>query len=392
MPLLEPFLNACEFVLRNGAGGYVAHQPQALREKCQQQKCRECLWAPVMLACKKFAHMRDRLFYHVPAHQREFLMDDPQHDLHRDITPAADQPQLITGNPAPSSHFSREIFIGSHGPRAGWRFAIYLVGFFAVLFLLSFLAKQILPRRPHAVPAIWGFLIGECELVLAAALPAVALARFEKRPFGTYGLPRRGAFGKQFRIGALWGIIAITLLLLVMRGAGAFYFGGLALHGPRVLKFAVFWGMLFLIVGFAEEFLFRGYSLFTLADGIGFWPAALLLSGIFGAVHLGNQGEAWIGGLAAACIALFFCFTLRRTGTLWFAVGMHACWDWCESFLYSVPDSGVVAPGHLLNSSFHGPHWLTGGSVGPEGSVLVFVLIALMWVVFDRLYPAKRAA
>jgi len=35
---------------------------------------------------------------------------------------------------------------------------------------------------------------------------------------------------------------------------------------------------------------------------------------------------------------------------------------------------------------------LTGGSVGPEGSVLVFVVIALMWVVFDRVYPATKTA
>jgi hypothetical protein len=60
--------------------------------------------------------------------------------------------------------------------------------------------------------------------------------------------------------------------------------------------------------------------------------------------------------------------------------------------LYSVPDSGGMVTGHLLNSSFHGSRWLTGGSVGPEGSVLVFVVIALMWLVFDRLYPRSRAA
>jgi len=71
---------------------------------------------------------------------------------------------------------------------------------------------------------------------------------------------------------------------------------------------------------------------------------------------------------------------------------MHASWDWGESFLYSVPDSGAVVPGHLLNSAFHGPQWLTGGTVGPEGSVLGFVLIAAMWVVFDRLYPASNVS
>jgi membrane protease YdiL (CAAX protease family) len=121
---------------------------------------------------------------------------------------------------------------------------------------------------------------------------------------------------------------------------------------------------------------------------MGFWPAAILLSVAFGAIHLTNAGEEWVGALGAACIGMFFCLTLRRTGSLWFAVGMQASWDWGESFLYSVPDSGAMTPGHLMNPSFHGSRWLTGGSVGPEGSVLVFVLIAAMWVIFDRLYPA----
>jgi hypothetical protein len=280
------------------------------------------------------------------------------------------------------------LFIGPDGLlRPGWRFAIYLVAFFALLYLISLAIKPLLHLHPHQKPSIWVFLVGELESLLAAILPALALAKYEKRPFGAYGLPLDRAFGTQFWTGVLWGICAISVLMLVLRGFGAFYFGGLAIHGVRILKFAAFWGVLFLVVGLYEDFLFRGYSLITLAQAMRFWPAAVLLSAVFGAVHLGNPGEAWVGALAAAFIGLFFCLTLRRTGTLWFAVGMHASWDWGESFLYSVPDSGQMVPGHLLSSSFHGARWLTGGSVGPEGSVFVFVVIAAIWVLFDRLYP-----
>jgi membrane protease YdiL (CAAX protease family) len=235
-------------------------------------------------------------------------------------------------------------------------------------------------------------LLEECLLLLAALLPALPLSKIEGRRFGSYGLPAHGAFRKQFWLGAVWGLAAITLLLLVMRGFGVFHFGYLVLHGMRILKFAAFWGAFFLAVAVYEDFLFRGYSLFTLSEAIGFWPAAILLSFAFGFIHLANGGESWVGALAAACIGLFFCLTLRRTGTLWFAVGMHATWDWGESFLYSVPDSGQVAPGHLLSSSFHGARWLTGGSVGPEGSVFVFVVIGALWVLFDRVYPPSRSS
>ena len=133
----------------------------------------------------------------------------------------------------------------------------------------------------------------------------------------------------------------------------------------RALKFAVFWAVFFLIVGFYEEFFTRGYTQFTLTEAVGFWPAAILLSLGFGALHLENPGESWVGILGAMVIGFFFCLTLRRTGNLWFAIGFHASWDWGESYFYSVPDSGGMAPGHLLHSSLQGPRWLTGGSVGP---------------------------
>ncbi|HEY7354394.1 MAG TPA: type II CAAX endopeptidase family protein [Terriglobales bacterium] len=311
----------------------------------------------------------------------ETQQDPPEDspDLTESQVPGITEPQ-----PAAPSH---SIFIGPDGLRAGWRFAAYVISVICLLLLISAVTPRLMHLQRHQTPPLWFFLVREVGLLIAAVAPAWILSRYENRKLGDYGLPSRSAFSRNFWHGVIWGICAITVLLAVMRGLGGFFFGGLALHGDRIIEFAVFWAVLFLIVGFFEEFLMRGYSQYTLAQGIGFWPAAGLLSFLFGAIHMSNPGEAWAGAFAAALIGLFWCLTLQRTGTLWFAVGMHASWDWGESFLYSVPDSGQVAPGHLLSSSFHGPRWLTGGSVGPEGSALVFVLIALMWVLFDRLHP-----
>jgi hypothetical protein len=279
------------------------------------------------------------------------------------------------------------VFFGPHGLRAGWRLLLYVILWRILRVELGILLDKI---DAHVSIKLWLDLITELGSFVIVAIPAVVMGWIEKRPFGDYGLPRRGVFGKSFWVGMVWGIVAITALMLAIGGVGDFSLGRLALHGQRILKFAAFWGAFFLAVGFFEEFLLRGYTQFTLTQGIGFWPAALLLSTTFAALHFRNPGETWIGLLAVAVIGLFFCLTLRRTGTLWFAVGFHASWDWGESYLYSVPDSGVIAPGHLLHSSFHGSRWMTGGSVGPEGSLLLFVVIALTWVVFDRVYPEVK--
>ena len=296
-----------------------------------------------------------------------------------EITTTAEAPP----EPSPVLDF----FVGPQGIRAGWRFALYLAMVAAAWLAFRFILEG---WEPQGKAVLWADFVEQICAFLSATIPAFVMARIENRSFDDYGLPLRNAFGKLFWVGALWGIAAITVLLGALRGLHGFYFGHLAMHGGRIVRFAAFWALFFLLVGLFEEFLARGYTQFTLTTGVGFWPTAMALSAVFGAVHLSNSGENWVGGLGAASIGLFFCLTLRRTGTLWFAVGMHASWDWGESFLYSVPDSGGMVTGHLLKSSLQGPAWLTGGTVGPEASALLFVLLALLWLVFDRVYPEVR--
>jgi membrane protease YdiL (CAAX protease family) len=275
--------------------------------------------------------------------------------------------------------------------RPGWRLLVYLL--FAVLFALAgvFLAAALhFPQVMRTALTPTSMLIQESTMLMAVLAAAAIMGLLEGRSFGVYGLPRAGAFGARFWQGAAWGIAMIAAIILLICAFGGFSFGELALRGPELWRYALLWGAVFVCVGLFEEFLFRGYTQFTLATGIGFWPAATALSAGFGALHLANPGEGRIGALGVFAIGMFFCLTLRRTGNLWFSVGAHAAMDWCETFLFSVPDSGIVAPGHLLNSSLHGPAWLTGGSVGPEGSVMAFAVVGLAAILFAIVYPAKK--
>ncbi len=282
--------------------------------------------------------------------------------------------------------YVRTLFLGPEGLRSGWGFAFYLTMFLVLQWPVADLAWS----HDFGANGLWNKMLEEFGNFVAAIIPAVVLAQVERRPWKAYGLPLKQAFGGGFWIGALWGFSAISLLMCALYGLHVFAFGHVILHGARMARFAAYWALMFLLVGFFEEFFLRGYSQFTLARGVGFWPAAVVLSCSFGLFHLRNEGEHWTGLLAAAFIGFFFCLTLRRTGSLWFAVGFHAAWDWGETFLYSVPDSGMVAPGHLLSSSLRGAPWLSGGSVGPEGSMLCFVVIALAWIAFERTHPGAK--
>ncbi|HYL09413.1 MAG TPA: type II CAAX endopeptidase family protein [Candidatus Acidoferrales bacterium] len=296
----------------------------------------------------------------------------------------------VNGPPAPEQPpFQTGVFTSSGRAGAIARLLIYL----AIATVAFLVFSTIIAITLHPEPAFFltplGLFLNELSFALSAIGAAAIMALLENRPLGCYGLPGRETFGKHFWQGAAWGLAEVTALILVIAAFHGYSFGNIALHSRDLARYALLWGVAFLMTGFSEEFLFRGYVQYTLGSVIGFWPTAVLGSAGFGAFHLYNQGESWAGAAGVVTIGMFFCLTLRRTGSLWFAVGMHAAFDFGETFLYSVPNSGFVGQGHLSNASLHGPAWLTGGTVGPEGSVFSFLTMALLFVLFARFYPAK---
>jgi membrane protease YdiL (CAAX protease family) len=268
------------------------------------------------------------------------------------------------------------------------RIGMYIALASGISFALLWIAAALLPGpRSFYSPKI--LTLSEGASLAGAFAAGLIMSQLEDRPFGDYGLPRRGAFGRLFWQGALFGLAEISSVIGVIATLGSYHFGSLAIHGVDLLRWTAFWGALFVMVGLYEEFAFRGYVQFTLAQAIRFWPAAILLSLAFGLVHRTNPGESKLGVAGVILTGLFWCFTLRRTGNLWFAVGMHASFDFGETFLFSVPDSGMVFPGHLSNASLAGPAWITGGSAGPEASICDFIVLLVIFYVFHRLYPPR---
>ena len=240
-------------------------------------------------------------------------------------------------------------------------------------------------------PFPWLMFLQEALLFAAALLPVWLLARLEHRPAGDYGLPARELFGSRFWQGCLLGLAEISVLVGAIALFGGYRFGTLALRGPgAMMAWLVFWFAFFVVVGLYEEFLFRGYVQFTLSRAVRFWPAAWILSLGFGALHLMNRGENWVGVAGVVAAGLVFALALRRTGNLWLAVGWHAAFDFGETFLYSVPNSGAVLHGHLSNAVLEGPVWLTGGSVGPEGSVFSFLIMGASALLIHLLFPRSQ--
>lgn len=321
-------------------------------------------------------------------------------------TAATSELSTTSGSALPPSN----LFIGPDGLRPFWRLLIYLAILFVPVMLFvvaSHLAgEKALPDKNavHEMSPLTGAIGEWCQFAFVFFATWI-MSRIESRSVFDYGFARTPRRLHWLLIGAALGLTFQSLLIVTLRSTHHLVFAGVLLRPMSAVGYGLCWAVAFIGVGFFEEFLFRGYLQFNLtqcladlvryfspasrhAEAIGFWSAAVLISFGFGLLHGFNPGESPIGLLCAGGAGLMFAFSLWRTGSLWWAIGLHAAWDWAQSFLFGVADSGSVSMHRLLSTHPVGPAWVSGGATGPEGSV--FVLPVMLVIVLIAAYTLPR--
>jgi membrane protease YdiL (CAAX protease family) len=359
------------------------------------------------------------------SHIRAISARLPQHDALPSFDPGKFSPEkdyrstslsnldLIPPLESPQRNTLPRIFVGGDSLRAGWSLLLFfllvacLIGAARSVVMWLHLPLELLPADAHAPlrPRLMGLV--EALSFAALACPAFLMSLIERRPFGRYGLSAAHML-PDFLAGLFWGFAALSLLVGALRITHGIAFDGVLLHGAAALVFALKWAAVFFLVGLFEEFFFRGYLQYTLARGfagflrfvapdaghahaISFWLAACLLSVLlFVGAHTGNGGENFVGLFQVGLAGAVFAFSLYRTGTLWWGIGLHTAWDWAQSYFYGTPDSGNLVAGHLLGSHPIGSKLLSGGPDGPEGSVLGIPTLLLVALVIHLTLPKRE--
>jgi uncharacterized protein len=290
----------------------------------------------------------------------------------------------------------KTVFFNENGLRAGWSAVLFLLLVFIFEFSIFNLLRPWLSAgsRPTILPLSLELKV-ECALLAPIIAATAIMARIERRSMWSYGYQGRNRVF-YFVSGLVCGFAVFSVLVFALHSAGLLVLEGQELHGRAVWGYGLGWGLMFLMAAAFEESALRGYLQFTLQRGIGFWWAALALSAVFGLLHLVNTGENRVGIVGIVAIGLMFCLSLWYTGSLWWAVGCHASWDWAESYFYGAADSGARMQGHLFGVHPVGPSLWSGGTAGPEGSLLSFavpVVLGLgMWLFWGRWSLPEDAA
>ncbi len=129
-----------------------------------------------------------------------------------------------------------------------------------------------------------------------------------------------------------------------------------------------------------EELLFRGFLFRTVRDLFGTWAGVAVSALLFGAAHAFNPGATVVSTIAIALEAgVLLSLAYAATNRLWVPIGLHAAWNFSESFIFGTAVSGHATTHAVLYGKLQGPAFLTGGAFGPEASI-VAVLICLVGV------------
>jgi uncharacterized protein len=290
----------------------------------------------------------------------------------------------------------KQAFIGPDGKlRFFWRAVIfYCIG----RALLEFVWDRVEPVEGRWLGiALDGLspvatLLDTFQEFLAVLVPTVIFARYERRRVDSYGLPIHRAFSSFTLEGFAAGVLMAGAVALGMILLGGMHIHGFAAGIGSVVVSGFAWFAANVMIGVAEELWFRSYFQQTLWKSIGFWPASIVIALIFSGEHyFFKTGENIWDVINLMSFSLLISYSMLRTGMLWFGVGLHIAFDYMQFFVIGTPNGAQVPVGRLLNVSFNGPAWLTGGVLGTEASFLMYPAYVLLWIYVWWRYRGRPA-
>jgi membrane protease YdiL (CAAX protease family) len=287
----------------------------------------------------------------------------------------------------------------SETPAKGWQPWGALVPLLGIVFVAATVISltAVLQRvglvdaeeNPIGLAGFVAFLLVPFSALALAVLAWVRLV--ERRPLTAIGLG--GAHrARTFLGGLLIGVAMAAAIVAGMCIAGGLHIVGL---GPPDQSLVSLASIAILLVCFAvqssvEELLFRGWMLSAIAAKFRVEWAVLISSLVFTFLHFDSRAN-WLFFLNVVLFAVFACCWAIRTGNVWGVMGWHGGWNWLLAVGFALRVTALDAhqPALLVKLTPVGTDYLTGGIVGPEGSILCTLVLA--FGIAYQLLRARRA-
>jgi len=272
----------------------------------------------------------------------------------------------------------RTIFISSTETRlrAGWRILIQstILGILLICFLSPFIFNLEFFFTGE------GLLLSQVAELFAVGISVFFARRFlDKRSITSLGVKVDRFL--LFDLGAGFGIalVMIGFIFLMELSMGWLTFNGFAWENDsitRVITQTLLYLAGFILVGWNEELLSRGYHLQNIASGLNLYWGVFVSAIVFSILHFGNPHATWVSAIGITLAGIFLALGYIRTQQLWLSIGLHIGWNFFEGVVFGFPVSGTETY-NLIVSSVKGPELWTGGLFGPEAGIVLVPALGL---------------
>ncbi len=252
-----------------------------------------------------------------------------------------------------------------------------------VLFVLIFMCflrvvQEIIGlMRPDisALGAYWKCVSEAISLLIGVIVIAILKRKKTFQFFQQMGLTK-----PKYAVELIYGFLLGSLLVGTMFGV-MYVLGGYTIESVQWPIDFLPGLLMFLLVGFAEELIFRGYVFQALERGIGPFFAVIISSLLFGFAHSLNQIEN-----VSLMEKIYFCAVLSfeaglplagaylLTRRIWLPIGFHWAWDFLEGTIFGFTVSGTDIGPSVMTTKLTGDLFTSGGAFGPEASLPAFFI------------------
>ena len=220
-------------------------------------------------------------------------------------------------------------------------------------------------------------LYNEISLIIMAVGALMMIFKiFPTRNFSSVFITRQNIIS-SFLKGTLIGLILIACCTVLILAKGNVVFHPAKIDMTSILAYLLF----YILVGISEEFVFRSFPLVVFSERY-FIAIAIGLNGLlFGLIHIANPNFSVVPMINIALSGIFFSIITLQKRNIWWAVGIHFGWNFCQGTLLGFKVSGLDAPGLMIAKPIGNPLF-SGGLFGAEGSLLctLILIIYICWL------------
>lgn len=235
---------------------------------------------------------------------------------------------------------------------------------FAGIIKISMLENGLFNLYANSIPII--LIIIYCKFVEKRTLPSLGITK--KR------------FPINYLIEVLIGLAMISSTFLIN-----FLLGSISVTiNPNSINWTFIILSLFgyIIQGFNEEILCRGFLMNAIASKKGPLVGILLNSFFFGALHLLNPNVTFLSFINISLVGIIFSLIFYKTNNLWIVGAMHSIWNFLLGPVLGIEVSGLSTFSSVFKTiSLEGKTLINGGSFGFEGGLAATIVLTISLII-----------